>query len=888
MLMRRSRPWLWVTPPLSWVALWMTLCLGSIAGLSAQQVPAQQDPLLTPLSDGKQLELPALRDDLPHPSKFLGYPLGRQFTHHHQILAYLEALAAASDRVRLESYGRSYEGRHLSLLTVTSPALQARLGELRLSQLRLADSASLSAEPAEESLADQPIVVWLAYGVHGNESSSPEAALATAYVLAAAEGELAELLERVIVIIDPVVNPDGRERYVHGYETKRGHRPNTDPVASEHWESWPGGRQNHYLIDLNRDWAWLTQIETRQRLEAYRRWEPQVYVDFHEMSKDSTYFFPPPAEPINAEIDPRLLAWSEVFGRQNAAAFDRQGWVYYMGEVYDLFYPGYGDAYPSLRGAVGMTYEMAGGGTAGLAVELADGRTLTLADRIARHYTAGLATIRTAAMNRQKMLEDFVASRRSRGPLLSYFWRAEQSEGSALSELLQRHGLRVETLGTAQTLEVEPLLGGGRAEQIFPAGTQMVSADQPQGNLLRALMEPEVQGISAAFIEKQRQRLETAQESEFYDITAWSLPLAFNLQVWRFAGRVESSAAPTTPEGAGVQGSGEVGFLIPPSGLAGYRLAAALQKEGARLRLSLTELENGGQRFAKGTLFVPTAGNRADLPERVAELVAKGPTKVTRVSTSYSASGGALGSEQVVPLAPRRVGLLSGDGVVPTSFGFVWHLLDQEIRMPFSRLDLAQLGRVDLQKLDVLVLPEGDYERALPSGGDRSKALASWARAGGTLVAIGGAFEWLRREELTAVRAWEPAGESEESSDQELGRRELKIPGVILATELAAHSVLAAGIESAPPQLFFGSRVLLPTGDPQKDVLTVRKEAPILGGFLWPEAEERLRGALLVSVERADQGKVVIFAQEPAFRLFWRGTMPLFLNALMYEAALIR
>jgi len=273
-------------------------------------------PLL-PLSDGGEVELPAVDEKVPSPDAVLGYPLGSHFTHWERIQHYLGTLAAASPRVKVWEYGQSYEGRPLELVAISSPENLARLDQLREERLRLADAAGLSPGERERLARRLPLVVWLAYGVHGNESSSSEAAMLAAWALAAGQGEIAALLQSTIVLIDPLVNPDGRERYVHGFEQRRGEQPNPHRVAAEHWEPWPGGRQNHYLIDLNRDWAWATQQESRQRIAAYRAWEPQVYVDFHEMGIDSSYFFPPAAD--SPPDDGHHLVWTHRLHHQLVA-----------------------------------------------------------------------------------------------------------------------------------------------------------------------------------------------------------------------------------------------------------------------------------------------------------------------------------------------------------------------------------------------------------------------------------------------------------------------------------------------------------------------------------------------------------------------------------------
>lgn len=851
---------------------------------------ARETALFSPPSDGREPQVPPLAlSEIPHPADFLGYPLGERFTHHHRMLDYLEALEAASDRLSSEPYGTTYEGRPLKLFVVTSPANQARLEQLRRNQLRLAEPATLSPGERRDLNADQPAFVWLAYGVHGSEASSSEAALATAYALAAGGEQVAAWLDEVVVIIDPLVNPDGRERYVQGYESRRGLRPDPQPDASEHTEPWPGGRYNHYLFDLNRDWTWASQVETRQRLVAYRRWEPHVYADLHEMNPASSYFFPPAAEPINAEIHPRVVDWLETFGRENAAAFDDQGWIYYVREVFDLYYPGYGDTYPALRGAVGMTYEMAGGGSAGLDLELGDGRRLKLADRIGRHFTASLTTIRTTAENRSSLISDFVAGRELRAERRTYLWRADQQEARALVDLLARHGVRVGSLGEKRRLAVTPLIEGDAVvEKTFPAGTFAASTDQPLGNLLRALFEPEPQGITAALIDRQRRRVENRQSLEFFDITSWSLPLAHNLRMWR-AGTDLPDLAPIPAPVSGLQGEGSVGFLIAPQGLASYRVAARLLAERVVLRLASSDFEHGAKSWPSGTLFVPAVGNRPEIDSQLDTWLREAGVTGQRVATSYSKRA-SLGSDQMLPLRPVRAGLVGGQGIRPTSFGFAWHLLDQQIRMNYSRIDLAALDTLDLRRFDVLIFPDGHgYNRALD--GEPGEALERWIRAGGQLVAIGDrATKVLKDKEWITLEHWQAPDEDEVSIESEetpaFADQEIETPGAVLATEVEHAHPLAVGVERSPPALFVGSRIWLPTGHPGNDVLTVRGEDPVLGGFVWPEAEERLRKALLVSAKSLGRGRIVIFTQEPAYRLFWRGTTPFFLNAVLYGPSL--
>ena len=893
--------------------------LPAAAHAGAPAASSASTALLARLSEGGAVDLPPLDTSVPSPSEFLGYPLGTRFTHHQRILEYLRRLADASPRVTLWQYGETYEGRPLTLVAISSPENLARLDALRAEHLRLADPRRASDAELAKIEDEVPVVVWLAYGVHGNEPSSSEAAMAAAYTLAAAGGDWPQRLAGTLVLIDPLVNPDGRERYVSFYDQARGREPDPDPVAAEHREPWPGGRQNHYLVDLNRDWSWATQQETRARLTEYRRWEPQVYVDYHEMFSESSYFFPPAAEPVNPLLDRRTVAWLDVFGRANGAAFDRQGWPYYKAESFDLYYPGYGDSYPGFRGAVGMTYEVAGHGRAGLAIDRRDGTVLTLADRIARHLTTSLATVRTAAEHRHDLLATYAEARSDAaaksGP--AYLWSADAPEAGALAKLLTFQGIEVSQLSAEARLKVYGLAAGEEAleDRAFPVGTYVVDAGQPLGNLVRALLD-RAPKMGQDFLERQRARLERNVGTEFYDITAWSLPLAFDVQEWvapapghALEGRVEA-AAPAAGGVAPDAAHGRVGFLVPPAGLAGFRFAGELERRGVAFRVALGGLDLDGTHYPSGTLFIPRVVNRAEASEPAAadsgknalrakldRWAADAGVRVTPVDTSYTSGGISLGSDLMPSVGSPKIGLVSGDGVSPTSFGFLWHLLDQQVRLPYTRLDLGSLGSVDLGSFDVLILPDGwGYGRRL--SGESGDALARWVRRGGVLIGVGGVQRWLEEKKLTAVRTWKPpeakkgeagkSGAAARSDEAALDERAIYTPGAILATRLTPDHPLAVGLPSAPPVLVVGSTVFEPTGDPQVDVLTAAPEAPVVTGMAWPEAEKRLAGSLLMSFERQGRGAVVLFAQEPDFRLFWRGTAPLLLNAALYGPSLTR
>ncbi|MDA8018074.1 MAG: hypothetical protein MPN21_11565 [Thermoanaerobaculia bacterium] len=833
-------------------------------------------PLVAPTSDGYVLQGPAARAGLPHPERFLAYRLGSRYTPHHRVVDYLEALAEASDRVRLSEYGRTVEDRPLHLVMISSPGNLARLDQI------FETSRRLGTEPGP-SLEDQPALVWLAYGVHGNETSAAEAALAVAWQLAA--GPL-EDLEDVVVLLDPLVNPDGRARYVQWFREVSGREPDSHVDAVEHREPWPGGRFNHYLFDLNRDWTWLTQRETRQRLAIYRRVEPQVYVDVHEMSASSTYYFPPPARPVLPLLRGSMDDF-ELFGRGNADAFDERGWTYFVREVYDFFYPGYGDTYPTLRGSLGMTYEMAGGGGAGKLLERRDGTRLSLADRVARHAVATLETVRTAARNRERLVRR-AAQRRAEGlslPVRTYLWRADQPEARALADLLVRHGLSVRRLEGQEELRVQPVWPGDEVLRTFRAGTFAASTDQVDASVLRALLEPH-HDLASDFLERQKRRLEAGEGEEIFDVTAWSLPLAYGVEAWIHDGRVAGSllrggALDTTVLDPVV--ASPIGWRVAPQGLAGHKFAAGLFREGVRTRIATAptrgDLYGSGYRpDGKGTLLVPREGNDAAVIDILTRLSTDTGVVVESLTAGLLADERNAGSGAYRRVVPPTVGLVAGRGVSPTSHGALWHLFDQVVQMPVRRLDVDRLANAALDELDVLVLPDGRWGRVSERA---RKALDRWLRDGGVLVAIAGAHDLAKEADWTEI---EPRVVAEASDDSEPPARatDPSVPGAFVGGQMQIRHRLALGSTQEVAVLMRGSRFLEPSGDPQVDLLVVRTDEPRLSGLLWPEAESLVAGSLLVGTEGVGDGLLVTFAQDPGFRGFVRSTMDLLLDVVFY------
>jgi hypothetical protein len=826
---------------------------------------------------------------VPTPEKVLGFKIGDRFATHADVTAYVRAVAAAApERVRVETYGRTPEGRELLVVVVTSPENHARFDELA-AKIRALYSPS-SAKPAAIP-ADLPVFVWFSYGVHGDEASSPDAAVATLYHLAASrDADTAELLRRVVFTMDPMVNPDGRMRYLSWFTTAVNGEPDPNPDAREHHPSWPRGRGNHFGFDLNRDWAWLTQPETRARIERYRKTPPQVHVDFHEMSPESSYFFPPVAEPLHAAFQRDSLKWLGIFGRENASAFDARGWTYFIRETFDLFYPGYGDSWPFFNGAIGMTYEMAGGPGAGLAYRRKDGSVLTLKERALKHFTTGLATLATAAAHREELLRDFAAARSAAlaQPVRSYVVPADQDA--------YRLRLFLETL-RAQGIEVMHSKPGGK-DEAFVIGTS-----QPSGTLAAALLD-ETSEIPAKFLEEARSRFLRREDAGFYDVTAWSLAASFGLRSSRVPGRIAATEDAEPRPGKVTRSGARLGYLVRSPGMAAFPILARCGETHVPASIAAKTFRVSGETYAVGTLFLRRAGAPADLDAIVVDLARSTGTDFDGVESAWTEEGIALGSERFVPWKPARVGLVTGPGIDRSSSGWALDAFTRVFRYPVSVLDVDSFDDAELVRYDVLVFPDASGRVIGALGKRNAEPLRAWTKAGGVLVAIGGGGALLREKDVGLSQATEwkterekdsekKAEEKESSASEEkkksfkpskadeadLENRRIPIPGAIFRTRVRAENFLLFGSPDPPQVLLTTDAPLVAPVDPFETVVSIERDRPLASGQAWPEAVERMANTPYLIAEPAGKGRAITFLDDPNFRGFWLGTELLFGNA---------
>lgn len=884
--------------------------------MGAGGVSAAEAPLLPPASDHD----PAV----PAFEQVMGHPPGARVTGSAEAVRYLDALAAASPRVQVREYARSHEGRPLRYAIISHPSNMERIEAIRADAIRLSDPRRLAPGEAEAMARSSPVLVWLAYGVHGNEHSSTEAALVLAYHLAAARAEPVErLLRDVVVLLDPIQNPDGRERFVrHLAETSSG-PPRTDPQAAEHDEPWPSGRFNHMLFDLNRDWFFQTQPETRGKVASFLEWMPQVYVDLHEMGSNATYYFAPPAEPINRNIPLQIRRWWELFGQGNASAFDRAGFDYYTAESFDGYYPGYGDSWPTLHGAVGMTYEQAS--AAGLAIERRDGSILTLRDALAHHLTASLATVQTAGANREALLRDHHAVRREaieageHGPVKAWLIPPTVPSAAArLASLLARQGIEVQAAAEEFSSRAQGYDGLPAKPRRFPPGTFIVPAAQPAGRLVTALMEMDPM-LGEEFIGEEMERRRLKEDSAFFDVTAWSLPLMTGVETYWTADPVRARAEAAAPDPAGpaggiaplaatgrpqpgAPGASTYAFLLPYDGNAAARAMAGLLREQVPVRAAGRPFKIGKVSFPAGSLVIRPRGGDGEMLAKVRAAAEAAGAIVHSVESGLTDEGIDLGSESIRQVKLPRLAVAYGEPVSPPSYGGVAHVLESVYGIPFTPVRTATLAAGGISRYDVVVLPDDrppGYERHF--SGPALEALDRWVKAGGTLITFGRASAFAARKGsglTSARRLMKRAGEDErpadpngsasrepESGEEDDGEPPDPVPGAILrvAIEPSKPPAFGYGKEGA---VMVNSDLVFSLSRQGRNVVTFApRERLRLAGFLHDESAELLAGAAYLIEEPRGRGRVILFADDPGFRGSFEALHRMFLNCVLFAPA---
>ncbi|HKP69655.1 MAG TPA: M14 family zinc carboxypeptidase [Pyrinomonadaceae bacterium] len=720
------------------------------------------------------------RTTVPRPQTILRFDVGDHHTTYAQMEKVIDEIAkAASDRVRVFDIGLTNEHRMQHLVAISSPANIARLDEIKTRNNRLTDPRTTTATEASTIAQSNPLITWLAYTIHGNESASFEAMMQVVYQLAASnEPKTVEILDNTVVLILTGENPDGHERFVTWYNSVA--TGNADRASLEHREPWSvHGRFNHYRFDLNRDNAAATQVETRNMQTAFFEWNPQVVVDHH--GQPSQYHFPPAALPINPNLpQPSTNKWLDTFGRANATAFDSNKWDYYVRDIFDLFYVGYWDSFPSLNGATGMTYETDGGGFKGRRWTRDDGTIVTLRSAIAKHFVASMTTLETAAKNRAARLQDYADFRRraidevknERMKRIIIDPAKDPLKAAELVEVLLRMKIDVGVTTAdmnSQRAHSYDQKNGIATSRTCPVGCYVIDLAQPQKRLIKALLEPHTQQ-DEAFIREEVARFQrnerrgksaSKEDYRFYDITAWSLPLAFGLDAFWTE---DPSAVPQTAVTAetikriragSVTGRASIAYIIPYTTDAAAAMAMRLLQSGHRVAVSTKPLNAGGRNYPRGSFVVRISRNTDRIHDTINRFATELGTTVVAVNTGYNDEGDTgVGAETVISLKNPAIAMIADEAVDQTSYGSIWWTFNR-YGIEFTPLTLANARGVTLSKYNVLIMPDGSASRYFSSlGASGVAALKTWIANGGTLVTVRGAsvFAALKDVGLTSTK----------------------------------------------------------------------------------------------------------------------------------------
>ncbi len=808
------------------------------------------------------------------PEAFLNFKKGERFLRHHQVVSYYEYIARQfPNQVKLIQYGSTNEGRPLMVAIVASPENFIQLEEIRTNNLK--SIGLMEGKPTQK----QPAIAWLSYNVHGNESCGTNTAPFVLNELLNKTNERSKsILTNTIVMLDPCINPDGYDRYVNFYHQKLGSTFNPSSSSVEHREPWPGGRPNHYLFDLNRDWAWQTQKESQERMVLYRQWMPHLHADFHEQGYENPYYFSPAAKPFHEDITPWQREFQTILGDYNKRDFDKNGWLFFSKERFDLLYPSYGDTYPTYNGAFGMTYEQGGIG-AGLGISKRDGDTLTLKQRIDHHFSTSFACMEAISANADKTVTEFIkffdnAQKSPVGQYKSFVFKTKGNESRVREFLgfLDRENFQYGTAG--KSMIASGFSYQNDKNETFQIDTEdiVINLYQPRSTFLKILLEPKTM----------------VEDTMTYDITSWSLPFAYGLNAFAVKDRLNPSSKPnfatTTPKI-----EKPYAYLAKWQSFTDLKFLSALLKKGIKVRSAGKPFEVENQSFSEGTLIITRTGNER-LEDNFDKIVRAEAEKLQvnlyTSSTGMVAKGSDFGSDNVSYLKTPKVAILSGDGVSSTSFGATWHFFDKQLDYPATILGESYFGSTDLSKFDVLVLTDGSYSKILDE--KNLGKLKDWVRAGGKLIAIQGAVNGLAGKDGFDIKHKEEDKDKKKEEDKD----KLKIyanseresiseetPGSIYKLTMDNTNPLAFGYNKN----YFS--LVLESSDYQYlnsgwNVGVIKDSKSPIAGFAGSKAQEKLKNSLIFGTQDSGKGQVVYLVNDPLFRGFWQNGKLLFGNAV--------
>ncbi len=794
------------------------------------------------------------------PSEFLGYEIGARFTRHHKVVDYFKYVSSTLSNVKLEKYGETNEHRPLYVSYISSKENINNLENIRKENLSQTGIIGGNAN-------NKKAIVWLSYNVHGNEASSTEAAMLTLYELVTTKKAW---LENTVVILDPCINPDGRDRYVNWYNQVKSTPYNVDQSAKEHSEPWPGGRPNHYLFDLNRDWAWATQVESKQRIAIYNKWMPHVHVDFHEQGINSPYYFAPAAEPFHEIISDWQRSFQTEIGKNHAKYFDKEGWLYFTKESFDLLYPSYGDTYPTYMGAIGMTYEQAGHGRAGLGINTDEGEILTLKDRATHHLTTGLSTVEISSRNAEKLNTEFKKFfNNSKLNFKSYVLKNDNEDKmNRLKALLDTHEIRYKN---ATNGSVKGYNYGTQKDEKFSTTTEdlVIHTNQPKGKMVKVLFEPNAK----------------LADSLTYDITAWSLPYAHGLNAVASVSKVSSTLNNSYKNRTNSIDKYSYAYLSKWNSLDDATFLADLLKHNIVPRFTGKSFSSNGKSFEKGTIIILRNDNRnANFDALLIEIANKHKRELTAVSSGFSQSGVDFGSNSVKPINKQKIAVISGEATSSLSFGEVWHFFETQLQYPITNINSGNIGYTDLSKYDVIILPSGYYNSVFNK--NTLDKIKKWTRSGGTLIAIGNALNSFANKEGFSLKTKKHEGKEDKKEDNLTPFEDRERKSV---ANLITGSIFKSTLDNSHPLAFgygkeyFSLKLSGTTYSYLKDGYNVGyfdKNTKNVSGYAGSNAVKNVPESLFIGEQPMGRGSIVYMVDNPLFRSFWENGKLFVANAV--------
>jgi hypothetical protein len=817
-------------------------------------------------------------DDIPTPHDVLHQEVGEWHIRHDQLVQYMHAIAEASDRATIVETGRTYENRQLLSLVFTSPENHARLEEIRQNHLALGNPETSD----DLDVSDMPVVVQLSYSVHGNEPSGSNSALLTAYHLAAAEvDEIENVLENAVILVDPSINPDGLARFAHWANMHKSlNTLVTDPESREYNEVWPRGRTNHYWFDLNRDWMLVQHPESEGRVARFQEWKPNILTDHHEMGSNSTFFFQPGIPSRTHPLTPeRNQALTASIAEYHAEELDKIQSLYYSKESFDDYYYGKGSTYPDVQGSIGILFEQAS--SRGHAQETIHG-VLEFPFTILNQFTATQSTIKAAVDLREELLEHYrlfykeAAREASRSTIKAYVFgeSADQARTFHLAEMINRHSIEVYELAENVSFDGES----------FEAGkAYVVPTDQPQYKLITALFE----------------RRNTFTDSLFYDVSAWTMPYAFNLPFAELSNRAfnndllgERFDGNMPNNGQIIGGRSRYAYAFEWDEYYAPRALYRLLDAGIKAKVATLQFSGvtgqGEKNFDYGTILVPMGiqDDEMEVHRIMNQIASEDHIKVYGLNTGLSTRGIDLGSNNFSNVTKPSVAVVGGNGTNSYEVGEMWHLLDQRYHMPLTILDQSDLGGADLSRYTVLIMT-GYWYGNLSSG--TVDAIKDWVRDGGVLIAMKQGVQWAARNDLADV---EFVRDEDEDEDEEVETRPYikqgadqgaqVIGGTIFNAKLDLTHPLGYGYNDEDITVFRNSTIFMEKGENPYSTPLYYADNPLASGYVSDENAETLAGTAAIVVSRYGGGKVIAMTDNPNFRAFWYGTNKLFANSIFF------